>query len=149
MGKTKLAGMLAVLIVLGALGAAVAMSQRLPEGPVEVSWDLEACRHCHMHVGEPAFAAQLQTRDGQVLNFDDPGCLLLHVDEHRPAIHAIWFHHVREDRWVAASKTAFVPASPSPMGHGLGAVDAGAAGALTYAEALDRVKAGVAAGVTR
>jgi hypothetical protein len=46
---------------------------------------------------------------------------------------------VREDRWLDAASVAFEPASDSPMGFGLGAVDAGAPGALSLDEARRRV----------
>ncbi|MBZ4414999.1 hypothetical protein [Myxococcus sp. RHSTA-1-4] len=126
-------------VVLGAgggLGLALAWTERLPEGPVPVAWDREACAHCRMHVGEPAFAAQLQLADGRVLNFDDPGCLLRYEAEARPAVHAAWFRHVREDRWIPGARVAFVQVSPTPMGYGVGAVEAGAPGARAPAEVL-------------
>ena len=46
----------------------------LPTGPVDVVWDHEICAHCRMHVGDPAFAVQVQTVAGEVMNFDDVGC---------------------------------------------------------------------------
>ncbi|NMO14834.1 hypothetical protein HPC49_00720 [Pyxidicoccus fallax] len=125
-----------VLGLASVLGLALAWTEGLPEGPVPVAWDREACAHCRMHVGEPAFAAQLQLADGRVLNFDDPGCLLRYEAEKRPAVHAAWFHHVREDRWIPGAQVAFVPVSPTPMGYGVGAVEAGAPGARAPAEVL-------------
>ena len=83
-----------------------------------------------MHVGEPPFAAQLTTKTGETLAFDDPGCLFHYVEEHGPDVHAIWFHHVREDRWIAAAEVAFTAIEPTPMGFGIGAVDAGTAAAI-------------------
>lgn len=132
---------LAGIALLVLLVAAVIHGEKLPEGPEAVAWDREACTHCHMHVGEPAFAAQLQTQDGRVENFDDPGCLLQYLDAERPEIHALWFHHLREDRWIRGDRVAFVEASPTPMGHGLGAVDGNAPGAISLEQAMARVRA--------
>lgn len=121
----------AVVAVVGiAVGFSVFASRRLPDGPVEIVWDKAACASCGMHVGEPAFAAQLTGKDGRTCAFDDPGCLFLYVEEHRPEVHAIWFHHWREPRWIAADGVAFAPVEVTPMGFGLGAVDAGTAGAV-------------------
>ena len=125
-----------VLALVGALGMALAWTEQLPDGPAPVAWDREACAHCRMHVGEPAFAAQLQLTDGRVLHFDDPGCLLRYEAEARPQVHAAWFHHVREDRWIPGARVAFVSVQPTPMGYGAGAVDAGEAGARAPAEVL-------------
>jgi hypothetical protein len=135
-GWRWLARGLVALLAVGGLGLALTWTERLPEGPVPVAWDREACAHCRMHVGEPAFAAQLQLEDGRVLNFDDPGCLLRYEAERRPRVHASWFHHLREDRWIPGTWVAFVAASPTPMGYGLGAVEAGVPGARSPAEAL-------------
>jgi copper chaperone NosL len=118
--------------ILGALGLAAAAalvttlvvrSQRPPEGPQPIVWDAEACTHCHMLIGEPGFAAQLSTDDGRVLDFDDPGCLLRYLADERPHVHALYFHHATEDRWIPGAEVAFRRVASSPMGWGLAAVD--------------------------
>lgn len=135
------------LIALGLVGgfvAAIVWSQRLPEGPVEIVWDREACAHCHMHIGEPPFAAQLQLEDRKVLNFDDPGCLFSWLQANPGArVHAMYFHHLRENRWLAKAEVGFVEVSPTPMGFGLGAVERNTPGAISFEEAQARVARGV------
>ncbi|MBX3462768.1 MAG: hypothetical protein KF830_06330 [Planctomycetes bacterium] len=121
-------------VVLSAVGGAIAWSvlasSKLPDGPVDIVWDKAACAACGMHVGEPPFAAQLTTTDGRTHAFDDPGCLFLWVEEHRPEVHTTYFRDHRADRWIAESRVAFVAVEPSPMGFGLGAVDVGTPGAI-------------------
>lgn len=129
---------LAALAVAGFLYA-LGEAQALPTGPVEITWDKEACAECHMHIGEPKFAAQIQTRSGSVLDFDDPGCLLRYEARNRPDEHAMYFHDVRSGRWLSKSETAFVETGPTPMGYGLGAVPKGTAGAMSYDEARAKV----------
>jgi hypothetical protein len=92
-----------------------------------------------MTVGDPHFAAQLQTQEGQVLNFDDPGCLLRYLAAERPRVHALYFHHLTQDRWLAGSQVGFVPVPHSPMGYRLGAVEAKQAGALGLEAAQSRL----------
>lgn len=128
--RTGLAGFLACLF---------ACSPVQPEGPVPIVWDREACAECRMLVGEPKFAAQLQTREGDVLNFDDPGCLLRYVSLKKPQTHAIYFHHHKEDRWLPRAQVGFVPASPTPMGYGLAALPRTTAGALSFEQAMSQV----------
>jgi hypothetical protein len=120
-----------VLAIVGIALWAVVGSRTPPVGPVPVAWDRQPCAHCAMHLGEPAFAVQLHTADGDVLFFDDPGCYFTYLAEHGTAVHAVWFHELREDRWLPESDIAFLPIATSPMGWGLGAVKAGTAGALS------------------
>lgn len=124
-----------------AVGVAVAGCRR-GDGPVPIAYDRTPCAHCRMVISDPSFAAQLQTVAGDVLDFDDPGCLLSHRADRAPDVRALYFHHVREDRWIPGEAVAFAHADHTPMGFGLGAVDAGEAGALTLEEAEARVRSG-------
>lgn len=130
----------AVMIVLMMV---VARLQRPPSGPVPIAYDREQCAECRMLVSEPAFAAQIQTRDGRVLDFDDPGCLFEWWDEARPTpeVHAGYFHHLREDRWLSLDEAAFVDVSPTPMGFGVGAVPRGTEGARSLEDTRARLHA--------
>jgi copper chaperone NosL len=95
-----------------------------PTGPVEPAWDRVACAHCHMLLTDPAYAAQLHTPAGEVLFFDDPGCLLLHRAERGEPDAGAWFHDSAGDGWLAEAETRFVPAPETPMAHGFAAVAA-------------------------
>lgn len=46
-----------------------------PAGPRPIALGTEECRHCHMTVSDPRFAAELVTRKGKIFVFDDVGCL--------------------------------------------------------------------------
>ena len=113
-----------------------------PAGPVEPAWDRVACARCRMLVSDPAFAAQLHTRAGEVLFFDDPGCLLLYRAEPRAEAAAVWFHDAAGGGWLAEADVRFVPAPETPMGHGFAAVAAASAtGGLDAAAALAAIRA--------
>lgn len=130
-----------ILVVATVIAALLGLraSERLPDSPQPIVWDREACAHCHMHIGEPAFAAQAVAADGRVYDFDDPGCLLAwsaaRAARGEPRAARAWFHHVREDRWLATDAVAFIRVPRSPMGSGLGAVDRSTPGALGIDEA--------------
>lgn len=134
-------GAIVLLAVGGAVAYAVAAASALPDGPVPVVWDKAACAHCRMHVGEPGFAAQLTTTAGATLAFDDPGCLLEYVAAEHPDVHAMWFHHRTDERWLPATAVAFAVTPTSPMGYGLAAVDPGTPGAVDLATARARLAA--------
>lgn len=132
-----------VLAVLGllALGGIVVFWAATPAqpdtGPVPVAYDKQTCAHCHMHVSEPGFAAQLRLDDGQVLFFDDPGCLFAYVKKHAPEARSMYFRHVQEDRWLSAEQVGFVRRSPTPMGYGFAAVERSHEGALSLEKARE------------
>jgi copper chaperone NosL len=103
-------------------------------GPRPIAFDREPCAHCRMLISDPAYAAQLETAQGEIASFDDPGCLLVALESH-PNPSALWFHHLREERWLAGDQVAFVRVPRTPMGYGLGAVPAGEPGAVSLEEA--------------
>jgi copper chaperone NosL len=113
----------------------LACGSRLPDGPAPVAWDRQPCAHCRMLVGEPAYAAQLITTDGDVVYFDDPGCLMRYQDERRPAIHRLWFHDSAGGGWLGGDAVGFVAGAATPMGYGLAAVPRATAGAIDLATA--------------
>lgn len=129
LGLALVTGLIALVVSVVAGGRAV------PDAPQPVAWNRQPCAHCRMLVGEPAHAAQLVTTAGDVLFFDDPGCLLRYLDEHAPAVHRAWFHHRGEDRWLEAGEVGFVPAPSTPMGFGLAATDRASPGAIDLAAA--------------
>lgn len=125
----------------GAAGVIILVlrAQALPQGVKPIVWDKEVCAECAMAVSDPRFAAQLQRKDGVVLNFDDPGCLLLYLDDHKPEIHALYFHRVEGDEWLEGDRVGFVPETRSPMGYGLGAAPREAPEAISMDEAAEKV----------
>ncbi len=119
----------------------VLRAQSLPEGVRPIVWDKEVCGECAMAVSDPRFAAQLQLLDGPVLNFDDPGCLFRYFDDHTPLrFHGMYFHRLEGEGWIDGAQVGFAPAKGSPMGYGLGAVPRETPGAISFKEAINKVR---------
>jgi len=114
-----------VAVAVLAVAAVLRRAESLPTGPQEVVWDHTQCAECRMSVSERAWAAQAQLTDGRVLDFDDCGCLFRFTAREKTPVHAVYYRHLREDRWLAEAEAAFITAGPSPMGYDLGAVAAG------------------------
>lgn len=128
------------LVAVGVLLAALILRGRpLPDHPVPIVWNREPCAHCRMLVGEPAFAAQLVTRSGDVAAFDDPGCLFHYLDDKKPDVHRIWFHDSTADRWLSPEEVGFVHGAQTPMNYGLAAVPAATPGAFGLHDARRRL----------
>ena len=137
----KLAALALALAVIAGVVLVVRRAQQLPGEVQPIEWHRQACAHCQMLIGEPAHAAQLITSEGEVLGFDDPGCAMRYLDERRPTVHRLWFHHSTADRWLTATEVAFTTGGTTPMGFGLLAVDRGTQGALDLAAASARANA--------
>jgi hypothetical protein len=120
-----------LLVALVAVGLVLIRLNRvtLPDGAVPVVWDAEVCAHCKMHVGDPRFAAQVQTTTGEVLDFDDPGCLFDYLGSHHVSVHALYFRNYEGDGWLSESDVGFLPVQDSPMGYEIRAVPKDVAGA--------------------
>ena len=130
MSKTAIKVLLLVIGFVVAVVTIVRYNQvELPEGAAPVVWDQEVCGHCKMHVGDPRFAAQLQTEAGDVLSFDDPGCMFDYLSEHDAAVHALYFRNHLADGWLSEAEAGFLPVDDSPMGYGIRAVPADTPGA--------------------
>lgn len=144
--------LLPVVIIAGVavavLADAVRRAESLPNGPQDVVWDHTQCAECRMSVSERAWAAQVQMQDGRVLDFDDCGCLFRFTAREITPVHAVYYRHLSEDRWLAEAEAAFIETGPSPMGYDLGAMPVGTPGAEPAAtvraahEAIVRAAAG-------
>jgi hypothetical protein len=132
-------GRYVVLALLGAVAGVVAIvvagGTELPEGPVPIAWDREPCAHCHMQIGEPRHAVQLVTTEARVLDFDDVGCAIAYLKQHKPGVHRLWFHG-EGDTWLGAEVVGFVKTDITPMGSGLLAVERRSADAQSLEDVL-------------
>jgi len=138
--------LLAAALVAAAIGLVRFNRAKAPAGPIPIVWDKEVCAYCKMHIGDPRFAAQLQTTEGDVLSFDDPGCLFEYLSTHEVAVHAVYFRNHEGDGWLSGSEVGFLPVDDSPMGYGIRAVPKESSGAhdMEWAKArvLERREAG-------
>lgn len=133
------------LLVGAILVAGVAALVRLneakpPEGPVPIVWDRQVCAFCKMHIGDPRFAAQLQTTEGDVLSFDDPGCLLEYMRSHQVKVHALYFRDYDGSGWLSGDEVGFLPVEDSPMGYGIKAVSKATPGSKSLAWAKSQIE---------
>lgn len=128
-----------VALLAGAVTWAVHRSQVKPSGPRPIVWDRETCAECHMVISDSHYAAQLQTEEGEVFDFDDPGCLMTYIVHSHPHVHAIYFRHWQQDRWMDFRISAFLRSASSPMGRGYEAVDPGTPRSISFEQALQDV----------
>ena len=91
---------LATLVAVALAGACA------PPGPRPIALGKENCRHCHMTIADPRFAAELVTAKRVVYVFDDVGCLLAFVREGtvpEEQVHSLWvYDYLRHDSLLDA-----------------------------------------------
>lgn len=133
-----------LLLAVSAIGVAFvilsAHFQPSSGAPRPVGWNCDLCAHCGMVVGDRHFAAQLETADGETLNFDDPGCLMAWVAGKRSTPRALYFRPFHGDGWLALDQVAFLPVAHSPAGFALAAVHRGTPGSIRWEQAVQQVR---------
>jgi copper chaperone NosL len=118
---------------LAALAALALAGACAPPGPRPIALGKENCRHCHMTIADPRFAAELVTARRMVYVFDDVGCLLAFVRQEtvpEEQVHSLWvYDYLRPDSLLDARHAVYlrVDALGTPMGSHLAALRPGRA----------------------
>lgn len=113
-----------------AASAAIAAACAGP-APRPIAFGEESCRHCHMAIVDPRFAAELVTDNGRVYTFDDVGCLAAFVREGTvPAaeVHSLWvYDYLHPDSLLDARQAVYlgVDSLRTPMSSHLAALRPG------------------------
>jgi copper chaperone NosL len=124
------------LSLLAALAIAAACARPAPR---PIALGEENCRHCHMTIADPRFAAELVTTRVVVYAFDDVGCLAAFVRQGKvPAaeIHSLWvYDYLQPDSLLDARRAVYLRSDSlrTPMATGLAALRPGPA-----ADSLER-----------
>ncbi len=112
--------------------AAVALAAACAQpGPRPIALGDEVCRHCHMTIADPRFAAELVTARGRVHVFDDSGCLVLFAAEGGvplEQVHSLWVHDfLHPDSLLDARAAVYlrIESMNTPMGSHLVALREG------------------------
>lgn len=115
-----------------AMALAIAAACTRP-APRPIAWNDEVCRHCHMTIADPRFAAELVTSKGRVHAFDDVSCLAAFVRAgavRADQVHSLWVYDYLEPGSLRAARRAIyleVDTLWTPMGSHLLALRPGAA----------------------
>jgi len=113
------------------VGAALIACTR--PAPRPIAYGDEACRHCHMTIADPRFAAELVTATGKVYVFDDVGCLTAFVQEGTvppKQVRGLWvYDYLQPDSLLDARQAIYlrVDSLATPMASHLVALRAGPA----------------------
>ncbi len=134
------------LLPLCLAGLFVGCSGDTGTGPVEVTWDRDACQRCRMVLSDRVHAAQVrggpQGQKAKVHKFDDIGCAVVWLKDQPwaddPATE-IWVTDHRSGQWIDARNAHYLTGQMTPMEYGLGAQVEPAAGALSFEQATAHI----------
>ncbi len=82
------------------------------------------CPECKMPIETLIFAAEAVLPNGKTFFFDDPGCLVLWLEdkEHKDEI-TLWIHTLDTKKWIHAGAASFSLTDNTPMLYGFGAYE--------------------------
>lgn len=83
----------------------------------------DACAACKMAISQPRYAAQVVDKDGNAYKFDDIGCMLSYLRQHKLPEQRVYVMDYVNQQWLEAENAVFVKsdAIESPMASGLAA----------------------------
>ena len=91
--------------------------------PGEIRYGSDVCAECRMIIGEKRFSAAAADTQGEILKFDDIGCMRMHESKAGAAPSSYWVHDHATEEWINGKDAFFVQADGliTPMGYGLAA----------------------------
>ena len=137
-----------LIIVLFAFIAA-ACHHQTDYSPREVNYDRDICAQCLMGIADQPWAVQAINHHGEVLWFDDIGCLNEYMkgDPWKKFSEGgkvqIWVGDAdHKGKWLDATKAYYRFGDHTPMGYGYSAVEKPGDSTFTYEQTLKRIDEG-------
>ena len=106
------------------------------DGPVEPVWRKQACAHCAMVLSDRRFGAQVLSSAGDRFFFDDPGCMVVFLEERGLGNAQAWVDDAGAGRWVDARGARYAGGAMTPMDFGY---EPKSAGEFSWSEMRARV----------
>ncbi len=134
----------AVLLLLAGCGGGGGLKSQ-NGGPVAFEPQKSVCPQCHMPLKGELDSAEYVAPGGEVTVFDDPGCMVLWLEEHGidPKRAKLWVYTRDTKRWVAAQRAHYSQTDPTPMGYGFGAYEKPGEGRISFDEMRLRMLRGL------
>jgi copper chaperone NosL len=98
------------------LVALAAIACEKSDRAIDPVWGKQACANCGMIVGDRRTAAEVLTKEGDRLFFDDPGCMVVWLSSHQDR-HA-WVKDAERGDWLDARAAHWKSGAKTPMDYG-------------------------------
>jgi len=120
------------IIALGSLFWFLHVKHQLPtqvsnsaKTPLEFKDNTLQCPECHMYIVGKKYTAQIITQDSKTHFFDDIGCAILWMRDHKiePQTITMWVYSSDTNRYINAFKALYSIIDETPMHYGFGAYE--------------------------
>ncbi|MDO8896187.1 MAG: hypothetical protein Q7V19_00945 [Bacteroidales bacterium] len=137
-----------VLIAVILLLASNACKRNVDQSPREIHFDRDICVLCLMGLADPKYSAQSINTRGDIVWFDDLGCLIFFMESPdwerfggETAVSYIADSETGE--WLKVEEAWYTYGKQTPMGYGYSAVKQKVDTAFDYPTTVKRIKEGV------
>jgi hypothetical protein len=110
--------------------------KNIKQEPLEFKDNQIQCPQCNMFLVGKKYTAETVTSDGKTHFFDDPGCLVLWVEENVKDDKSLvsWVYTLDTNKWVKANSAFYSINDSTPMHYGFGAYESSVNNSIKYEE---------------
>lgn len=139
------------LALIGAMSLTVLMfscSRQTDYSPRKINYERDICAQCLMGIADSLWAVQSINSLGDVLWFDDIGCLFeyMRTDNWKKFVNhqkvQIWVGNTQNGGWIDAKKAYYNFGKHTPMGYGYSAVEKPNDSTFTFSQVQKRIEQG-------
>ncbi len=91
--------------------------------PPKLNYGSDTCAECRMIIQDERFASAVVTAGGEIIKFDDIGCMQIYQQQHAMPGSRAWVHDLESAEWLDAGSAVIerTPDRVTPMGYGIAA----------------------------
>ncbi len=90
------------------------------------------CSECNMNIEKLEYSAQIITKNGDTFFFDEIGCLVLWLKNHKPDIVKMLTQTLDTHKWIDVKKAWYSRVAHDPMEYGFAALEVKKDGLISY-----------------
>ena len=127
--------------------AAMACNRSVDQSPREINFDRDVCINCLMGLADQKYSAQAINKYGDVIWFDDLGCLVQYMDTEDwkrfdGESAQMWIGDCETGEWLDVKKAWYRYGDRTPMGYGYGALKNKADSTYDFETVVKRIHEG-------
>ena len=135
------------LIVVFIVALYLGCASKVDYTPHKVNYERDVCVQCLMGIAEQKYAVQAINNFGEIVWFDDVGCLIEYMKsddwkKFKGEKVKVWISEADTGEWIDAFSAYYRYGDKTPMGYGYGALKEKKGEVYTFDELVKRVEAG-------